>query len=143
MNRLIDLAVDRQSQMRNGKYLYPDDDAFLVSRGLGARLMQLDLSIHHSTAKPRKLLKNDGTIVTQIVESVRRAAPQLAAENASFGNGTALSDAQVVPERKRHSGDRLDGSNRPLLEQQFPSMSLVEDPRAAPDSRDGSALLRP
>jgi hypothetical protein len=90
MNRLIDLAVDRQSQMRNGKYLYPDDDAFLVPKGLGARLMQLDLSIHHSTAKPRKLLKNDGTIATQIVESVRRAAPQLAAENASFGNGIAL-----------------------------------------------------
>jgi hypothetical protein len=90
MSRLIDLALNRQSQMRDGKYLYPDDDAFLVPRGLGARLMQLDPSIHHGTAKPRKLLKNDGTIVTQIVESVRRAAPQLAAENASFGNGTAL-----------------------------------------------------
>ena len=90
MNRLIDLAMDRQSQMSNGKYLYPDDDAFLVPKGLGARLMQLDLSIHHTTAKPRKLLKNDGTIATQIVESVRRAAPQLAAENASFGNGIAL-----------------------------------------------------
>ena len=52
--------------------------------------MQLDLSVHHSTAKPRKLLKNDGTIVTQVVESVRRAAPQLAQENVSFANGTAL-----------------------------------------------------
>jgi hypothetical protein len=90
MNRLIDLAMDRQSQMRNGKYVYPDDDAFVVPKGLGARLMQLDPSIHHSTAKPRKLLKNDGTISTQIVESVRRASPQLAAENASFGNGVAL-----------------------------------------------------
>ena len=52
--------------------------------------MQLDLSVHHSTAKPRKLLKNDGTVVTQVVESVRRAAPQLAQENVSFANGTAL-----------------------------------------------------
>jgi hypothetical protein len=90
MNRLIDLARDRQTRMKDAKYLYPDDDAFVVPRGVGGRLMQLDLSVHHSTAKPRKLLKNDGTVVTQIVESVRRAAPQLAQENVSFANGTAL-----------------------------------------------------
>ena len=46
--------------MKDGKYLYDDDDAFVVPRGIGARLMQLDLVVHHSTAKPRKLLKNDG-----------------------------------------------------------------------------------
>jgi hypothetical protein len=90
MNRLIDLAKDRQAQMRDGKYLYADDDAFVIPKGGGGRLMQLDPSIHHSTAKPRKLLKNDGTIVTQIVESVRPAAPQLAGENASFANGAAF-----------------------------------------------------
>ena len=111
MNRLIDLAMDRQARMRAGTHLYPDDDAFVVPRGVGARLMQLDLSIHHSTAKPRKLLKNDGTIVTQIVESVRRAAPQLAFENVTFDERHGLPDRQVVPERQRHSGDGLDGRN--------------------------------
>src|SRR5688572_26467001 len=65
MNRLIDLARDRQNRMKAGTHLYPDDDAFVVSRGGGARLMQLDLSIHHSTAQPRKLLKNNGSIVMQ------------------------------------------------------------------------------
>jgi hypothetical protein len=70
--------------------LHPDDDAFVVARGAGARLMQLDLSIHHGTASPRKLLRNDGTIVTQVVSSVRRPAPQLATDNATFENGTAF-----------------------------------------------------
>jgi hypothetical protein len=52
--------------------------------------MQLDLGVHHATAKPRKLLKNDGTVVTQIVESVRRPSPQLASENGTFEGGTLL-----------------------------------------------------
>lgn len=88
MNRLIDLALARQARMRDGTHLYPDDDAFLVPRGVGARLMQLDPNVHHATARPRKLLKNDGTIATQIVESVRQAAPQLASQNGTFETGS-------------------------------------------------------
>jgi hypothetical protein len=36
--------------------------------------MQLDLSIHPATEKPRKLLKNDGTIVTQVVKKAPNTA---------------------------------------------------------------------
>ena len=90
MNRLIDLAKAKQQKMKAGEGTYPDDDVFVVPRGEGARLMELDLSIHHSTAKPAKLLKNDGTIVTQIVESVRRPQPELKTENASFKGGTRV-----------------------------------------------------
>lgn len=112
MNRLIDMAMDRQARMRDGKYLYADDDAFVVPRGTGGRLMQLDPSIHHSTAKPRKLLKNDGTIAMQIVESVRPAAPQLAVENMSFANGTAFltikSFLSANAVRATDSMDRID-----------------------------------
>ena len=50
--------------------------------------MELDMSIHHSTANPEKLLKNDGSIVTQVVESVRRPSPGLAEQNSTFKNGT-------------------------------------------------------
>jgi hypothetical protein len=88
MNRLIEAALDRQARMRAGTYLYADDDAFLIPRGVGGRLMQLDLGIHHSTQKPAKLLKNDGTLVTQVVESVRTASPQLASQNTTFEDGT-------------------------------------------------------
>ena len=48
MNRLIDKAQAMQRQMKEGKYNYPDDDVFLVVRGDGGRLMQLDLSVHGS-----------------------------------------------------------------------------------------------
>jgi hypothetical protein len=67
----------------------PTDDApFIIVRAANARLLSLDLSIHHTTASPRKLLKNDGTIVTQIVESVRVALPGMAEQNPTFNGGT-------------------------------------------------------
>jgi hypothetical protein len=62
MNKLIEDALQKLHEIEAGPY--PDDDApFIVRRGDGARLMELDLSIHHSTVNPQKLLKNDGTIV--------------------------------------------------------------------------------
>jgi hypothetical protein len=87
MNRLIDAALDKQRRMKAGSHLYTDDDAFVIPRGTGGRLMQLDTRIHQRTLKPAKLLRNDGTIVTQIVESVRRADPRLASQNAGFESG--------------------------------------------------------
>ena len=90
MNRLIEAALDRQARMRAGTHLYADDDAFVIPRAVGGRLMQLDLGIHRSTRKAVKLLKNNATIVTQIVESVRQASPQLASENATFERGTSF-----------------------------------------------------
>ncbi len=74
MNALIDIALERMKQIEEGTYRYPDDGPFIVPMGDGARLWRLDLSIHHSTEKPRKLLKNDGTIEDCcVVESVRPA----------------------------------------------------------------------
>ena len=86
MNRLIDLAKAALAKK--------DDDVFLVARGEGARLMELDPSIHHSTLKPQKLLKNDGTVVTQIVESVRPIGRGSEAQNAAFSTGTRLLTAR-------------------------------------------------
>jgi pimeloyl-ACP methyl ester carboxylesterase len=92
MNRLIDGARGKLRRMRAGTDTFPDDDVFLVIRGEGARLMELDPTVHHSTLKPQKLLKNDGTIVTQIVESVRPAPMNRgsAERNGSFTDGTRL-----------------------------------------------------
>ena len=90
MNQLIDLALGKVQRMKSGKDAYPDDDIFLVIRGVGARLMQLDTSIHHSTVKPQKLLRNDGVVVTQIVESVRPVFRGLAEQNVTFHGGTRL-----------------------------------------------------
>ena len=78
MNRLIDKALAIQRQMKDGKYAYPDDDAFLVVRGDGGSLDATRSEYPRSTAKPQKLIKNDGTVVTEIVKSVRVANPQAA-----------------------------------------------------------------
>jgi hypothetical protein len=88
MNRLIDKALAMERQMKAGKYAYPDDDAFLIVRGDGGRLMQLDPTIHAGTEKPQKLPKNDGSVVTGVVKSVRVANPGSARQNATFENGT-------------------------------------------------------
>jgi hypothetical protein len=110
MNRLIALALERQARMKEGKYLYSDDDAFVIPRGVGGRLMQLDLTVHHGTAQPRKLLKNDGTVVTQIVESVRQAAPQLAAQNLTFDNGAQfLTIKSFLSANAIRATDSMDG----------------------------------
>jgi pimeloyl-ACP methyl ester carboxylesterase len=90
MSRLIASALQKMQQMQRDGTPYPDDDVFLVVRGEGARLMELDPSIHHTTSKPRKLLRNDGSIGTQIVESVRPAGRITPAQNASFNGGTRL-----------------------------------------------------
>ena len=90
MNRLIDMALEKRARMETRQSLYPDDDIFLVARGNGARLMQLDTSVHHGTVRPQKLLKNDGAVVTQVVESVRIPARGLAEANATFEDGTRL-----------------------------------------------------
>jgi hypothetical protein len=76
MNRLIDSALDKVKRMSGGSYPYSDDDVFVITGGQGARLIGLDPSLRDRTAQPRKLLKNDGTISTQIVNSAMRyAAP--------------------------------------------------------------------
>jgi pimeloyl-ACP methyl ester carboxylesterase len=90
MNRLIAQATAELKAMKSGAASYPDDDAMVVTRFEGARLMELDPSIHHGTLTPQKLLKNDGTVATQIVESVRQPARGYDRRNASFDGGARL-----------------------------------------------------
>jgi hypothetical protein len=90
MNRLIDLAQARLKAIESGGGRFTDDDVFLLARADTAELMLLDPGIHHTTTRPQKLLKNDGTVVRQIVESVRVAQPEQATQNASFALGTML-----------------------------------------------------
>jgi len=90
MNRLIELALAKSSEMKKGAYPFPDDDVFIVVKGSTGRLLELDSSIHHGTVHPQKLLKNDGTIVRQIVESVRQPNPGLAGQDLTFDGGARL-----------------------------------------------------
>lgn len=110
MNRLIDKALAMDRQMKAGKYAYPDDDAFLIVRGDGGRLMQLDPGIHAGTEKPQKLIKNDGSVVTGVIKSVRVANPGSARQNATFENGTRfLTVKSFVSANAVRGTDSMDG----------------------------------
>jgi hypothetical protein len=90
MQTLIDTAQKRMRRAEEGKDSYRDDDVFVIGKGETGPLFRLDLSLAHSTVKPQKLLKNDGTVVMQIVESVRLAAPSLGDLSDSFEGGARL-----------------------------------------------------
>ena len=70
MSRLIDKALARKAAVKAGKGLASDDEPFVFYHDR-ARLMDFSMSVHPGTIKPEKLLKNDGSIVTEIVKSVR------------------------------------------------------------------------
>jgi hypothetical protein len=100
MNELIDAALSAQTRMKSGAYPYPDDDAVIIpsggnpgaGAGGGAVLAALDPSIGGlmSTARPQKLLTNNGIVKTQIVHSVAVPQPETAVTNAAFDTGTKL-----------------------------------------------------
>ena len=110
MNRLVAIAVERRRLILAGKYAYPDDDAFIIPR-TNARLMDLDPSIGQTTLSPRKLIRNDGSIVTQIVASVHNPDLKLKEKNAAFGESkelTILSFLGTRAVRARHAMDDYD-----------------------------------
>jgi hypothetical protein len=90
MEKLVNTAQTRLQRAEEGKDSYRDNDVFVIGKGETGPLFRLDLSIAHSTVKPRKLLKNDGSVVTQIVESVRLPAPSLGDQSDSFEGGARL-----------------------------------------------------
>jgi len=112
MNKLIDIALERMKQVEAGTYRYPDDDAFIIPRADLSRLMRLDRSIDHSTLKPHKLIRNDGSIEDCcVVESVRPIDidPE---GNELFWQGTRFlslrSFLSVRAIRSRHSMNDID-----------------------------------
>lgn len=111
MNKLIDIATAKLAAIDAGTYRYPDDDYFPVVMGSGARLMQMDTSIHETTEQSRRLLKNDGSIVEVIVKSVRVPSGGNAVANARFSSirvGTLRSFLSTNSIRATDSMDQID-----------------------------------
>jgi pimeloyl-ACP methyl ester carboxylesterase len=122
MNRLIDAARDKLDRMKRGAYPYPDDDTLVIPRGgnpgagpgAAAALFvaQPDIAAVNSTARPERLLRNDGTIAEQMIHSVFVANPKLARDNLRFRSGTkvytlrSFLSAQAI--RARNSMDDID-----------------------------------
>jgi hypothetical protein len=100
MSDLIKSAQDKLARMQRGDYPYPDDDVLPIPRGgnpgagpgASAALFYYDSGIAEifDTVRPEKLIRNDGTIATQIVKSVYVADPKLAQIHLTFGGGSKL-----------------------------------------------------
>jgi pimeloyl-ACP methyl ester carboxylesterase len=122
MNRLIDLARDKLARMKRNDYPYPDDDILVIPRGgnpgsgPGAAaalfIAEPDIPAVNATARPEKLLRNDGTISHEMIKSVFVANPKLARDNLRFRSGTkvytlrSFLSAQAI--RARNSMDDID-----------------------------------
>ncbi len=72
MNRLIDKAVAMRADIQAGRAVTTDDAPFIVYRNR-ARLMDFSMSVHPGTVRPQKLIRDDGSISTEVVRSVRVA----------------------------------------------------------------------
>jgi hypothetical protein len=100
MNTLIDAALAAQARIKAGDYPYPDDDLVLIPSGGNpgagpggsAALAALDPSLADmmSTARPEKLLRNDGAVETVNVHSVAVSQPELSRTNRAFDTGTKI-----------------------------------------------------
>ena len=78
--------------MKAGTYTYPDNEQINIPRALdrSTNIFAFDTSILCCTKKPQKLLKNDGTISTEIVHSVRPPDLTRAALNGTFNDGVRV-----------------------------------------------------
>ena len=115
MNEQLAKVFAAKERMAKGDYIFPDNDIVLVpfsDQDGSAGLMLMDPSIPEfmSTKSPRKLLKNDGSIVTQIVHSV--AVPELgqAKANREFNAGVkVLTFTSYLSANATRSTNSLDG----------------------------------
>ena len=96
MNDWIAQAQHIRAEMSENRWRFPDDDAIIIARGGGsfagggnqAALFKMDTSIWCCTMQPEQVLRNDGSIVTQIYTSVRLPSSADFPGNLSFDNGT-------------------------------------------------------
>jgi hypothetical protein len=112
MNDLITKALAMRAKMESGQVEPSDDDSFVVYHA-SARLSDFSTGVHRGTLSPRKLLKNDGTVQTQVINTVRISDPGNEEDDASFNGGgvmdltlTSFLSANAI--RSTHSLDGID-----------------------------------
>ena len=85
------------------------DAPFVVPLADNARLGQIDLSIHHSTQLPRKLLKNDGTVESRFPVTSVRVQSLSPGDEQGFGSTMFLTVKSFLSVRAVRSTDSMDG----------------------------------
>lgn len=99
MNAKIAEVEELRRRIDAGEHVFPDDDVVLLpfdAQAGAARLDAFDPSVSEtmSTASPRRLLKNDGSMITEVVRSVALPKPQQASVNRTFNGGVKLLTTQ-------------------------------------------------
>ena len=105
MNFLIDQAL---AKLAEAEAAGDNDAPFIVPMADNARMADIDVSIHGGTASPRKLVKNDGTVVTQQVQSVRVANLE-PGDELGFGATMFLTLRSFLSVRAVRSTQSMDG----------------------------------
>jgi hypothetical protein len=99
MNGWIDRALFTRKLINEGRWIYPDNDLLVIPRGndRSTNIFSMDTSIQCCTKRPQQLLKNDGSIVTQVIKTVRPPDTTRARMNGTFGDGSFnLGGARVL-----------------------------------------------
>jgi len=111
MNKLIDQALAIDAKLKAGTHVPPDDDAFIVYHDR-ARLDDLDTSIYATTSGPQRLLKNDGSIVTEVVKTDRLPHPDNREVDSAWDGGmlfvTVKSFLSANSIRSKHAMNDID-----------------------------------
>ena len=108
MNDLIKKALAMRSKMESGKVTPFDDDSFVTYR-VSARLSDFSTGVHGGTLAPRKLLKDDGTVQTTVVNTVRIPDPGNEEDDASFDGAMDLTVTSFLSANAIKSTHSLDG----------------------------------
>jgi len=98
MNDWIDQALHMRQQMADGNWRFPDDDSIIIARGsgsqagggAGANIYKPDVLVPTQccTVQPEEVLNNNGTVTTQMYQSVRQPDSASIISNADFDDGT-------------------------------------------------------
>ena len=91
MNELMEKVHAIQARIAKGEYAYEDDDLILLPGGNAVIVHAAPKLVPEmiSTSRPAKLMRNDGSVVTQMIASVMVPDEDLAASARSF-DGTAV-----------------------------------------------------
>jgi hypothetical protein len=106
MNYLISEALARLAEVDASG---AGDAPFIVPLADNARLAQIDLSIHHSTLQPRKLVKNDATIESRFPVASVRPVSLAPGDEQGFGSMMFLTVKSFLSVRAVRSTDSMDG----------------------------------
>ncbi|HEY7386738.1 MAG TPA: hypothetical protein VH743_24000 [Beijerinckiaceae bacterium] len=108
MNRLIDKATKIREAIRQGKHTTSDDDVFAAYRDR-ARLSDVSTGVHCCTTRPQKLLKDDGTISTEVIRTVRVPTPGNAKRDATLDGSLFLTVNSFLSANAIRATHSLDG----------------------------------